>query len=70
MLVHAQLYPTLCGYYFGGQEYVSRLQFPSPHDLSNPGTKPMSSMSPTLRVDSLAAEPSGKPMKEKQISAC
>lgn len=70
MFGYAQLYPTLCGYYFWGQEYLSGQQFPSPHDLSNPGTKPMSSMSPTLLVDSLAAEPSGKPMKEKQISAC
>ena len=33
-------------------------QFPSPGDLPNPGTEPRS---PALRVDSLPAEPPGKP---------
>ena len=32
--------------------------FPSPGDLPNPGTEPGS---PTLQVDSLPAEPQGKP---------
>ena len=32
--------------------------FPSPGDLPNPGTEPRS---PTLQVDSLPAEPQGKP---------
>ena len=32
--------------------------FPSPRDLPNPGIEPMS---PTLRADSLPAEPQGKP---------
>ena len=32
--------------------------FPSPGDLPNPGTEPGS---PTLQVDSLPAEPRGKP---------
>ena len=32
--------------------------FPSPEDLPNPGIEPRS---PTLQVDSLAAEPTGKP---------
>ena len=33
--------------------------FPSPRDLPNPGIKPRS---PALRVDSLPAEPPGKPV--------
>ena len=37
------------------QEWVA---FPSPGDLPNPGMKPRS---PTLQVDSLPAEPQGKP---------
>ena len=43
---------------FSTQEYWSGLPFPSPGDLSNPGIKPRS---PTLQVDSLPAEPQGKP---------
>ena len=40
------------------QEYWSGLPFPSPVDLPNPGIKPRS---PTLKTDSLPAEPPGKP---------
>ena len=40
-------------------EYWSGWPFPSPGDLSNPGTEPMS---PTLQPDSLPSEPPGKPM--------
>ena len=39
-------------------EYWSGLPFPSPGDLPNPGIKPRS---PALEVDSLPAEPQGKP---------
>ena len=40
------------------QEYWSGLPFPSPGDLPNPGIEPKS---PALQVDSLPAEPQGKP---------
>ena len=43
---------------FSRQENWSGLPFPYPGDLSNPGIKPKS---PTLQVDSLPAEPQGKP---------
>ena len=43
---------------FSRQEYWSGLPFPSPGDLPDPGIKPRS---PALQVDSLPAEPSGKP---------
>ena len=43
---------------FSRQEYWSGLPFPSPGNLPNPGIKPSS---PTLQVDSLPAEPQGKP---------
>ena len=33
---------------FSRQEYWSRLPFPSPNDLSNPGIKPTSPVSPAL----------------------
>ena len=39
------------------QEYWSRLPFPSPGDLPDPGIKPES---PTLQADALPSEPSGK----------
>ena len=39
-------------------EYWSRQPFPSSGDLPNPGIEPRS---PTLQVDSLPAEPKGKP---------
>ena len=43
---------------FSRPEYWSGWAFPSPGDLSNPGIEPRS---PTLQVDSLPAEPQGKP---------
>ena len=43
---------------FSRQEYWSGLPFPSPGDLPNPGMEPRS---PLLQVDSLPAEPQGKP---------
>ena len=43
---------------FSRPEYWSGEPFPSPGDLPNPGIEPRS---PTLQVDSSAAEPPGKP---------
>ena len=43
---------------FSRPEYWSGQPFPSPGDLPNPGIEPRS---PTLQVDSLPAEPQGKP---------
>ena len=43
---------------FSRPEYCSGQPFPSPGDLPNPGIKPRS---PALHVDSLPAEPPGKP---------
>ena len=43
---------------FSRQEYWSGLLFPSPGDLSDPGTEPRS---PTLQADTLSTEPPGKP---------
>ena len=42
---------------FSSQEYWSRLPFPSPGDLPNPGIKPRS---PALQEVSLPSEPAGK----------
>ena len=39
---------------FSRQEYWSRLPFPSPEDLSDPGIEPRS---PALRADALTSEP-------------
>ena len=46
---------------FSRQEYWSGFQRPPPGDVPNIGIEPMSSTPPTLRVDSLPTEPSGKP---------
>ena len=43
---------------FSRQEYWSRLPFPPPGDLPDPGTEPRS---PALRADSVMSEPPGKP---------
>ena len=43
---------------FSRPEYSSGYRFPSPGDLPNPGIKPRP---PALQVDSLPAEPQGKP---------
>ena len=42
---------------FSRQEYWSRLPFPSPEDLPNPGIKPSS---PALQEDSSLPKPLGK----------
>ena len=44
---------------FPRQEYWSRLPFPSPGDLSDPGIE---LGSPTLQADSLPSEPPGNPI--------
>ena len=43
---------------FSRQAHWTWLPFPSPGDFPNPGIKPRS---PSLQVDSLSAEPQGKP---------
>ena len=43
---------------FSREEYWSGLPFPSPGDLSDPGTEPVS---PALQADTLRSEPPGKP---------
>ena len=43
------------------QEYWSRLAFPPPGDLPNPGIKPTSPASPALAGRFLTTEPPGKP---------
>ena len=43
---------------FSSPEYWNGQRFPSPEDFLNPGTEPRS---PALQVDSLPAEPQGKP---------
>ena len=45
---------------FSRLEYWSGQPFPLPGDLPNPGIEPRS---PALQVDSLPAEPQGKPDK-------
>ena len=47
---------------FSRQECWSRLPFPSPGDLPNPGIEPGS---PALRADALPSEPRGKPQNSK-----
>ena len=46
---------------FSRQEYWSRLPFPSPRDLPDPGIEPGS---PALQVDALPSEPPGKSLKK------
>ena len=66
-VLFAQSCPTLCNPMdgnqgplsmgFSRQEYWSRLSFPSPGNLPNPGIKPRS---PALQAHSLTSEPPGK----------
>ena len=46
---------------FSRQEYWSRLPCPSPGDLSDPGIKPTSPLSPALWADSLLLSHQGSP---------
>ena len=50
---------------FSRQEYWSRLPFPSPGDLPDPGIEPEF---PALEADSLLSEPPGKPRLYKTDS--
>ena len=45
---------------FSRQEYWSRLPFPSPGDLPNPGIKPTSPASPALAGRFFTTDPPGK----------
>ena len=49
---------------FSRQEYWSRLPFPSPGDLLNPGTE---AGSPTLEADALTSEPSQCLVSNKEL---
>ena len=49
---------------FPRQEYWGGLPFPSPGDLSDPGTKPWS---PALQVDSLPSKPPAATAKSLQL---
>ena len=50
---------------FPRQEHWSRLPFPSPGNLPDPGIKLVTLESPALQVESLLAESSEKPNKIK-----
>ena len=54
---------ALCPWNSPGNNTVSGLSFPSPGDLSNPGTEPRS---PALQAGSLPSEPPGKPKKQQK----
>ena len=47
---------------FSRQEYCSELPRPPQGDLPDPGTEPVSVVSPALQADSLLSEPLGKPV--------
>ena len=47
---------------FPRQEYWSELSFPSPEDLPDQGTEPLSPMSPALASGFFTTEPPGKPL--------
>ena len=51
---------------FSRQEYWSRLPFPSPGDLPDPGMEPRS---PALQADALLPEPPGKPILPQKEDA-
>ena len=57
------VWPTrfLCPWDCFREEYWSGLSFPPLEDLSNPGIKPVSPVSPALQADSLPTELPGKP---------
>ena len=52
---------------FSRQEYWSRLPFPSPGYLPNPGIEPRS---PALQADSLPAEPQGQESESEITQSC
>ena len=70
-LSHVQLFvtPWTVAYWaplsmgFSRQKYWSRLPFPSPRDLPDPGIEPWS---PTLQAEALTSEPPGKPLTQME----
>ena len=52
---------------FSRQEYWSGLPFPTPGDLSNPGIKPTSPVSPELAGGLFATVPPGKPYGHLEV---
>ena len=76
----AQSCPTLCNpmdcnppaplsMEFSRQEYWSRLPFPTPVDLPNPGIQPASLGSPALAGDSLPLGHLGSPHESQKSSS-
>ena len=53
---------------FSRQEYWSRLPFPSPGDLPDPGIKAASPVSPALAGEFFTTEPPGKPQYPRYFS--
>ena len=53
---------------FSRQEYWSRLPFPSPGNLPNPGIKPASLVSPVLVGGFFTSVPPGKPKISQRFS--
>ena len=71
MFMHVQSYPTLgdpvdfswqapLSMEFSRQEHWSRLPFPTPGDLPDPGIKPASLVRPALAGGFFTTEPPGK----------
>ena len=58
--------PDSSVYELSQQEYWSRLPFPSPGNLPDPGIQPASPVAPALAGGFFITEPPGKPLKEKQ----
>ena len=52
---------------FSRQEYWSRVPFPSPGDLPDPGIE---LKSPALQTDSLPSEPPWKPLEKGNVCVC
>ena len=52
---------------FSRQESLSRLPFPTPGDLPNPGMEPECPVSPAFQVNSLFSEPLGKPLNHMSL---
>ena len=55
---------------FPRQEYCSGLPFPPPRDLSDPGIKPTSPVSPALASRFFTTESPGKPSSGRKESIC
>ena len=54
---------------FSRQEYWSRLPFPSPGDLPNPGIKPAFPASPAMACRFFTTEPPGKLLQRYKYEA-